>query len=100
MAGPKVRLHMGLARHAPVSGTVPRQAPTPCESWEDRVHDTLHRDWLGWRRAVSRSRQLDSDNRFRIRPGAPRQRGDAFVAQVLRQAGRAANATGGRCSLS
>lgn len=96
MAGPKVRLHMGLARHAPVSGTVPRQAPTPCESWEDRVHDTLHRDWLGWRRAVSRSRQFDSDNRFRVRPGAPRQRGDAFVAQVLRQAGRAANTTGGR----
>ena len=45
---------------------------------------------------MSRSRQLDSDNRFRIRPGAPRQRGDAFVAQVLRQAGRAANTTGGR----
>jgi len=45
---------------------------------------------------MSRSRQLDSDNRFRIRPGPPRQRGDAFVSQVLRQAGRAANATGGR----
>jgi type IV secretory pathway VirD2 relaxase len=45
---------------------------------------------------MSRSRHLDSDNRFRIRPGAPRQRGDAFVSQVLRQAGRAANATGGR----
>lgn len=45
---------------------------------------------------MSRSRHLDSDGRFRILPGAPRQRGDAFVAQVLRQAGRAANATGGR----
>lgn len=44
---------------------------------------------------MSRSRHLDSDDRFRIGPGAPRQRGDAFVAQVLRQAGRAANATGG-----
>jgi type IV secretory pathway VirD2 relaxase len=96
MAGPKVRLHMGLARHAPVHGTVPSQASTPCERSEIRVRDTLHRDCLGSRRAMSRSRQLDSDNRFRIRPGAPRQRGDAFVAQVLRQAGRAANATGGR----
>lgn len=46
---------------------------------------------------MRRSRNLDSDDRFRIRPGAPRQRGDTFVAQVLRQAGRAANATcGGR----
>jgi type IV secretory pathway VirD2 relaxase len=45
---------------------------------------------------VSRSRHLDSDDRFHIRPGVPRQRGEAFVAQVLRQTGRAANVTGGR----
>lgn len=45
---------------------------------------------------MSRSRHLDSDDRFRIRPGAPRQRGDAFITQVLRQARRAASATGGR----
>lgn len=45
---------------------------------------------------MSRSRHLDSEDRFRIRPGAPRQRGDAFIAQVLRQGGRSANATGGR----
>ena len=36
------------------------------------------------------------DDRFRIRPGAPKQRGDAFINQVLRQASKAANATGGR----
>lgn len=36
------------------------------------------------------------DDRFRIRPGAPKQRGDTFINQVLRQAGKAANATGGR----
>lgn len=45
---------------------------------------------------MSRSRHLDNDDRFCIRPGAPRQRGEAFVAQVLRQAGRTANVTGGR----
>lgn len=45
---------------------------------------------------MSRSRHVDSDNRFHIRPGAPRQRGEAFIAQVLRQAGRTANVTGGR----
>lgn len=45
---------------------------------------------------MSRSRHLDGDDRFRIRPGAPRQRGDAFVARVLRQAGRKSNVTGGR----
>jgi hypothetical protein len=45
---------------------------------------------------MRRSRNLDSEDRFRIRPGTPRQRGNAFVAQVLRQASRAANATGGR----
>ncbi|WP_027016800.1 relaxase/mobilization nuclease domain-containing protein [Comamonas composti] len=29
------------------------------------------------------------DDRFRIRPGAPRQRGDAFISQVLRQTSKA-----------
>ena len=36
------------------------------------------------------------DDHFRIRPGKPKQRGDTFVSQVLRQAGKAANATGGK----
>ena len=36
------------------------------------------------------------DDRFRPRPGKPRQRGDTFIAQVLRQASMAAGATGGR----
>ena len=36
----------------------------------------------------SRKDQNDSD-RFRIRPGAPKQRGDAFINKVLRQASKA-----------
>jgi type IV secretory pathway VirD2 relaxase len=32
---------------------------------------------------------LDDDDRFRIRPGAPKQRGDAFINQVLRQTSKA-----------
>ena len=36
------------------------------------------------------------DDHVRIRPGKPKQRGDTFVSQVLRQAGKAANATGGK----
>ncbi|WP_395117819.1 DUF3363 domain-containing protein [Rhodanobacter sp. FW102-FHT14D06] len=45
---------------------------------------------------MSRRSRSDGDDRFRLRPGAPRQRGDTFVAQVLRQTSKAANATGGR----
>ena len=41
-------------------------------------------------------RSGDDADRFRIRPGAPKQRGDAFVSKVLRQATKAANATGGK----
>ncbi|QIL69125.1 relaxase/mobilization nuclease and DUF3363 domain-containing protein [Diaphorobacter sp. HDW4B] len=36
------------------------------------------------------------DDRFRVRPGKPKQRGDTFIAQVLRQTSKAAGATGGR----
>lgn len=38
----------------------------------------------------------DGDDRFRVQPGAPRQLGQAFVSQVLRQTTKAANATGGQ----
>ncbi|HUH75938.1 MAG TPA: type VI secretion protein, partial [Devosia sp.] len=31
----------------------------------------------------------NDDGRFRIRPGAPKQRGDAFISQVLRQTSKA-----------
>ena len=31
----------------------------------------------------------NDDDRFRVRPGAPKQRGDAFITQVLRQASKA-----------
>ncbi|WP_027484242.1 relaxase/mobilization nuclease and DUF3363 domain-containing protein [Rhodanobacter sp. OR87] len=45
---------------------------------------------------MSRRGRSDGDDRFRLRPGAPKQRGDTFVAQVLRQTSKAANTTGGR----
>ncbi|MBS0498718.1 MAG: relaxase/mobilization nuclease and DUF3363 domain-containing protein [Proteobacteria bacterium] len=38
----------------------------------------------------------DGDDRFRVRPGKPRQRGDTFIAQVLRQTSKAAGTTGSR----
>lgn len=41
-------------------------------------------------------RSGDDADRFRIRPGAPKQRGDAYVSKVLRKATKAANATGGK----
>ncbi|KLD74570.1 type VI secretion protein, partial [Xanthomonas hyacinthi DSM 19077] len=45
---------------------------------------------------MSRRGNSDGEDHFRIRPGKPKQRGDAFVSQVLRQATKAANATGGK----
>ena len=43
------------------------------------------------------TRRSDDDaDRFRLRPGAPKKRGDAFVSKVLRQASKVANATGGK----
>lgn len=45
---------------------------------------------------MSKRGKSDDGDRFRIRPGKPKQRGDAFVSQVLRQATKAANATGGK----
>ena len=39
-------------------------------------------------------RSGDDADRFRLRPGAPKNRGDAFVSKVLRQASKAANVTG------
>ena len=42
-------------------------------------------DGLGWSLRVSQS----DDDRFHVRPGAPKQRGDAFINQVLRQASKA-----------
>lgn len=45
---------------------------------------------------MSRRDRSDGDDRFRLRPAAPKHRGEAFVNQVLRQTNKAANATGGR----
>lgn len=45
---------------------------------------------------MSRRGSSEGEDRFRIRPGKPKQRGDAFVSQVLRQATKAANASGGK----
>ncbi len=43
---------------------------------------------------MSRRGNSDGEDGFRVRPGAPKQRGQAFVSQVLRQASKAANSTG------
>jgi len=43
---------------------------------------------------MSRRDSPDGEDRFRVRPGAPKQRGQAFVSQVLRQTSKAANSTG------
>ena len=45
---------------------------------------------------MSKRNSSAGDDRFRVRPGKPRQRGDTFIAQVLRQTSKAAGATGGR----
>src|SRR5690606_41979585 len=74
--------------------TVPRTAAMGLGHWRNRVHRAL------WLAALRRSRGMsrrsgDDAGRFRLRPGAPKQRGDAFISKVLRQATKAANATGG-----
>ena len=43
---------------------------------------------------MSRRGNLDGEDSFRVRPGAPKQRGQAFVSQVLRQASKGGNSTG------
>jgi len=43
---------------------------------------------------MSRRGDSDGEDRFSIRPGAPKQRGQAFISQVLRQASKGANSTG------
>src|SRR3546814_7359865 len=67
----------------------------PHGHWRNRVHHAL---WCAaLRRSCRMSRRSNDDaDRFRLRPGAPKQRGDAFVSKVLRQASKAANATGGK----
>jgi len=36
----------------------------------------------------------NDENRFRVRPGKPKQRGDTFISQVLRQTGKAGHVSG------
>jgi len=45
---------------------------------------------------MNHSGNHNDEDRFRIRPGKPKQRGDTFISQVLRQTGKASNATGGK----
>ncbi|WP_132979623.1 relaxase/mobilization nuclease and DUF3363 domain-containing protein [Pigmentiphaga sp. D-2] len=45
---------------------------------------------------MSKRNSSEGDDHFRVRPGKPRQRGDTFIAQVLRQTSKAAGATGGK----
>jgi type IV secretory pathway VirD2 relaxase len=44
---------------------------------------------LGWSRTVSQHKDQNDSDRFRIRPGVPKQRGDAFINKVLRQTSKA-----------
>jgi type IV secretory pathway VirD2 relaxase len=60
------------------------------------VHGTPWLDGLRWSSAMSKRGDSDGNDHFRIRPGEPKQRGQAFVSQVLRQTTKAANATGGQ----
>ena len=43
---------------------------------------------------MSQRGNSDGDDRFRVRPGKPKQRGDTFIAQVLRQTSKAAGVSG------
>lgn len=43
---------------------------------------------------MNRRGNSEGEDRFRVRPGAPKQRGQAFVSQVLREASKTANSTG------
>ncbi|SDM62007.1 Type IV secretory pathway, VirD2 components (relaxase) [Oryzisolibacter propanilivorax] len=45
---------------------------------------------------MSQRASSDGDDGFRPRPGKPKQRGDTFIAKVLRQTSKAAGATGRR----
>jgi len=45
---------------------------------------------------MNHSGNRNDEDRFRLRPGKPKQRGDTFISQVLRQTGKASNATGGK----
>ena len=50
----------------------------PRQQWAKRVHPTPQLDGLGWSCPMSPR----DDDQFRIRPGAPKQRGDAFISKV------------------
>src|SRR5574340_649907 len=76
---------MGVARHAPRGSGVPRECAMPHRHWRRRVLRPLDCADLGWRHHMSNQ----DDNRFRARPGAPKQRGDAFINKVLRQTNKA-----------
>ena len=43
---------------------------------------------------MSQRGNSDGEDRFRVRPGKSRQRGDTFIAQVLRQTSKAAGVSG------
>ena len=76
---------MGVARHAPGGGSVPRKRATPHRRVRKCVLRAPDCEGLGWDHPMS---QRD-DDQFRVRPGAPKQRGDTFVNKVLRQTNKA-----------
>ena len=43
---------------------------------------------------MNQRHSTDGDDRFRVQPGTPKQRGDTFIAQVLRQTSKAAGVSG------
>jgi type IV secretory pathway VirD2 relaxase len=88
---------MGVARHAPGSGTVPYAAARLRPPWRNRVLRTRWHADLRWSCHLSRRHSEDAD-RFRVRPGAPKDRGQPFINRVLKQAGKAGSVrkSGGR----
>src|SRR5690606_22114101 len=82
-------LHMGVARHAPGSGSVPRECAMPHRHWQRRVLRPPGCAGLGWRRGMSKHKDQKEGDRFRVRPGTPKQRDDAFINKVLRQTNKA-----------
>lgn len=70
---------MGWARHAPAGNGVPRTSV----AFLHFLRTLVARVAIAWSGRMNRD-----DDRFRVRPGAPRNRGDAFVNRVLREANK------------
>jgi type IV secretory pathway VirD2 relaxase len=76
---------MGVARHAPKIAACREGAQ--CRAGIDEIVCFTRRTALALDGVFVMSQR--DDNPFRIRPGAPKQRGDTFINKVLRQTGKA-----------